>query len=219
MRMSYPAASTRTLLEQARKGSSYIELHGKRDSGICHYAGRADPVTLQQKNDPLEPYYGYILAGISSSAFGSLVYTVFRQLRGTQHAIQFNDFLHAPISDTFRDPKVAAYIMAGKAFGVASLLCLTGTAALYFGVSVALGVKQPSQLPNKLASLLNSPKAKSSVNESNDERYLDAEARELLQQIQKQFERTELGQASSDGGSALSNNMRTAFRKSVFGAS
>lgn len=98
----------------------------------------SEPSLWDTLNDPdtLNRYNRHILAFASVAAFGTLSYTVFKKTKVP--TVSVHEILNSP--HPFKDPRVTAYMYAGRAFGTATMLCLTGAGALTFGVAHFMGI-------------------------------------------------------------------------------
>ena len=97
--------------------------------------------------DSLERYRKYtapFLALSSLAAFSSLIYTIRRRTKVTPPSVS------AILNSPMRDPRLTAYMFAGRAFGTATLLSFSG-AALGVGLTAwTLGVSNVRVQANRL---------------------------------------------------------------------
>ncbi|KAI9207418.1 uncharacterized protein BJ171DRAFT_492678 [Polychytrium aggregatum] len=144
------------------------------------------------QSDEWYKYNKYILGGASIIGFGSLIYTIRERTKGRLQ-IPLDELLNRDPTARAANPKLAAYMFAGRAFGTATLLMLTGTCALTMGVASWMQV-------NSLKEFSEKAKAKSrelfpKLYQSNrDDGKFDQAAHEFLTELREDFRREREGE-------------------------
>lgn len=80
----------------------------------------------------------YILGAASIAAFSSMIYTIRQRTKGKMK-IPLQELLDNPAAAA-ANPKLAAYMFAGRAFGTATVLVVTGTVGLAMTVASVMGI-------------------------------------------------------------------------------
>ncbi|RKO90930.1 hypothetical protein BDK51DRAFT_25803 [Blyttiomyces helicus] len=99
-------------------------------------------------------YNKYIVGAASLTAFGSLIYTI-RQRTTGKMKMPLEELMTNPAAAA-ANPKLAAYMFAGRAFGTATILVATGTMALTMGVASLMGVNNLREFSTKMRELTSS---------------------------------------------------------------
>ncbi|KAJ3041657.1 hypothetical protein HDV00_008934 [Rhizophlyctis rosea] len=137
----------------------------------------------------LHKYNKYILGAASVTAFGSMIYTIRQRTKGNMK-LPLSELLENPAAAA-ANPKLTAYVFAGRAFTTATTLVLTGTLALGMGVASVMGVNNLQEFSSKMREYASTafPKLRGAP-EDHDQKF-DNDYYEFLKEVASDEERRE----------------------------
>ncbi|KAJ3019089.1 hypothetical protein HKX48_002395 [Thoreauomyces humboldtii] len=144
--LAQPTSSQNLVASPSPLTSSITAPEGSSSTPVVLAAATKPSSTLQPVPTPETPAIPglpayapkYILGLASLSAFGALMYTIRQRTRGRM-AVPLAAFLESPEARA-ANPKLAAYMYAGRAFGTATVLVLTGTVGASMAVASVMQV-------------------------------------------------------------------------------
>ncbi|KAJ3053218.1 hypothetical protein HK097_004770 [Rhizophlyctis rosea] len=137
----------------------------------------------------LHKYNKYIIGAASVGAFGSMIYTIRQRTKGKMK-MPLAELLENPQAAA-ANPKLTAYIFAGRAFTTATLLVLTGTLGLGMGVASIMGVNNLREFSVKMRQYASTafPKLRGAP-EDHDSKF-DQDTYDFLKEVSADAEREE----------------------------
>ncbi|TPX61669.1 hypothetical protein PhCBS80983_g01011 [Powellomyces hirtus] len=139
--------------------------------------------------DAYSPYNKYILGAASVGAFSALMYTIRMRTKGKM-AVPLQELMDSPAGRA-ANPKLAAYMFAGRAFGTATILVLTGTVGATMAVASIMGVNSLKEFSMRMQQITASylPNLKRS-NQEDDSKF-DPDAYAFLKEVSEDAAREE----------------------------
>ncbi|KAI8850762.1 hypothetical protein BC829DRAFT_488479 [Chytridium lagenaria] len=147
--------------------------------------------SLKQEVD-LTKYNKYIIGAASLTAFSTLVYTIRQRTRGRMQ-IPINELLNNSPQMRAANPKLAAYMFAGRAFFIGTGLVATGAVTLSMGVAAVMGVNNLQEFSHKVRQFTHSkfPQLKGNYPSDHDE-VIDDAAYEFLKEYRDEVIKEEI---------------------------
>ncbi|KAJ3092066.1 hypothetical protein HK102_011131 [Quaeritorhiza haematococci] len=130
-------------------------------------------------------YNKYVLGAASLGSFAAMVYTIRQRTKGRMR-VPLQELLENPTLAA-QNPKLTAYMYAGRAFMTATFLTVTGTLALGMGIASVMGVNNLKEFSQTARSWSTSQfpqlNASAGVSQGEDGERFDEPTREFLQEI------------------------------------
>ncbi|KAJ3099762.1 hypothetical protein HDU97_002788 [Phlyctochytrium planicorne] len=147
--------------------------------------------TTTAPSTDLHKYNKYIIGAASLTAFSTMLYTIQQRTKGRMQ-IPINELLNNNPQARAANPKLAAYMFAGRAFVIGTGLMLTGTIALGMGVATVMQVNTLQEFSQKLTSYTRSrfPGLKGNYPADHDE-VIDDAAYEFLKEFRDEARKEE----------------------------
>ncbi|KND00105.1 uncharacterized protein SPPG_04447 [Spizellomyces punctatus DAOM BR117] len=148
-----------------------------------------EPTVVPESGTGFMRYNKYIIGAASIAAFSSMMYTIHQRTKGKMR-IPLQELIDNPAAAA-ANPKLAAYMFAGRAFGTATILVLTGTAGVAMTVASVMDVNNLKEFSIRMREIMAArfPRLKGS-DEEQDKKF-DPATYEFLKEVADDVEREE----------------------------
>ncbi|KAI8823964.1 uncharacterized protein EV422DRAFT_617713 [Fimicolochytrium jonesii] len=145
--------------------------------------------TFPQQTSDYTKYNKYIIGTAAIGSFSTLLYTVHQRTKGRMR-VPLQEFLDNPAARA-ANPKLAAYVFAGRAFGTATVLVVTGTVGLTMAVASIMGVNNMREFSFRMRDIMASTFPQLKRSDENADIKFDADTYEFLKEVSADAEREE----------------------------